>query len=58
MPSPVVATVFKVGGRQASLRGPMLSMASTSCSTRSAPGRSALLITNTSAISITPALKV
>ena len=46
-----------MGGRHESERGAMLNIDVISCSTRSAPGWSALLTTNKSAISITPAFR-
>ena len=49
-----MATVRKIGGRECS--GPSESIASISLAVCSAPGRSALLMTNMSAISMVPAL--
>ena len=54
MPSPVVAMVQTIGGRQSRLPASS-SMPSRSRTVSGAPGRSALLTTNTSAISSSPA---
>src|SRR5579864_8705635 len=57
-PLPSTATVFTIGGVHLSLRVARVCMARISRSTRSAPSRSLLLITNMSAISMMPALMV
>ena len=55
MPSPLAATAVTIGGRQSSF-GPMASMLRSSCTVLCEPARSALFTTNTSAISMMPAL--
>ena len=55
MPRSSVATVRTIGGRQPSRRAASPTSASSWAASRSAPGLSALLSTNTSAISMMPA---
>ena len=57
MPSPAVATVFRIGGRHSpAAAGCSARFAAIACTSLSAPSRSALLTTKMSAISMMPAL--
>src|SRR5487761_396463 len=57
IPSPAVATVKTIGGFHPSRSGTICKIARSCCSNRSAPSRSALFSTKTSAISISPAFR-